>query len=214
MRIIFLAGTLLTLGCASEIDNKPAATVEDIQAAPEGTQQKEVKQPADITSDGEQAVWQQSETSKIEWVGAKVSGDHTGGFETFETTIEMEASTLKSISVSIDVNSMYSDNDRLTSHLLSDDFFDVKKFATATFKSTAIEEKSVAGATHLIKGELDLHGVKKALAFPATVETADGVQIKAEFTINRMLWGIIYPGKTDDLIKEDVLIKSNFAFVN
>jgi polyisoprenoid-binding protein YceI len=126
----------------------------------------------------------------------------------------MNGANLKSVTVSIDVNSMYSDNDRLTSHLLSDDFFDVKNFATATFKSTAIEEKSVAGATHLIKGELDLHGVKKALAFPATIKTADGVEINAEFTINRMLWGIVYPGKSDDLIKEDVLIKSNLTFVN
>ena len=29
----------------------------------------------------------------------------------------------------------------------------------------------------------------------------------AEFTIDRQLWGLAYPGKPDDLIKDQVLIK-------
>ena len=64
------------------------------------------------------------------------------------------------------------------------------------------------GATDTVTGDLELHGEKKSISFPATITvTADGVSGTAEFSINRKDFKIVYPGKPDDLIKDDVAIK-------
>lgn len=146
--------------------------------------------------------------SKVEWVGAKVTGKHDGKFNTFTGTIAVpegkpEQGTVK---VEIDTTSIESDDAKLTKHLKSEDFFGVEKFPKATFTSTAISPAT--DGKHTITGNLELHGVTKSISFPATIKTsADGVETDAEFVINRKDFGIVYPGKPDDLIKDDVLIK-------
>jgi polyisoprenoid-binding protein YceI len=101
-----------------------------------------------------------------------------------------------------------SDQEKLTGHLKSGDFFDVEKFPKATFTSTEIKPGGAGGATHTITGNLELHGVKKSISFPAKVTVdASAVKADAEFVINRKDFGLVYPGKPDDLIKDEVLIK-------
>ena len=64
------------------------------------------------------------------------------------------------------------------------------------------------GGTHVITGNLDLHGVSKSISFPATVRlSAAGVEVDSEFAINRKDFSIVYAGMPDDLIKDDVLMK-------
>ena len=101
---------------------------------------------------------------------------------------------------------MFSDSDRLTIHLLSEDFFEAKKYPTATFSSTKIENGTITGV-------LDMRMVKKEISFPATVTVKEQlVDIQSEFTINRRLWNINYNGRANDLIKDDVLIKLNVQY--
>lgn len=148
--------------------------------------------------------------SKVEYTGAKVTGKHPGGFDKFTGTVSLldNAVEKSSVSVEIDTDSLTSDNDKLTGHLKSPDFFDVAKFPKARFSSTAIKAGGEGGASHTITGNLDLHGVTKSITFPATIRvTAEGVEVDAEFAINRKDFGIVYPGMPDDLIKDDVAIK-------
>ena len=57
-------------------------------------------------------------------------------------------------------------------------------------------------------GEIDLHGVKKSISFPAEIQTsADAVMVKAEFAINRRDFNVNYPGMPNDLIRDNVIIK-------
>src|SRR5437588_8118911 len=60
------------------------------------------------------------------------------------------------------------DEDELTGHLKTPDFFDVAKYPKATFVSTKIERNTTGGATHTVSGNFDLHGVKASISFPAT----------------------------------------------
>jgi hypothetical protein len=39
------------------------------------------------------------------------------------------------------------------------------------------------------------------------VVSETGTQIIAEFSINRQNWGISYPGKPDNLIRDDVVVR-------
>ncbi|MFO7177066.1 MAG: YceI family protein [Pseudomonadota bacterium] len=150
------------------------------------------------------------EGSKLEWVGAKVSAKHDGGFRTFSGTIELpEGNPEKgSVSVEIDTASVFSDTEKLTGHLKSPDFFDVEKYPKARFTSTSIRPGGDNGATHTVTGNLELHGVTKSISFPAKIRVdADQVAVDAEFGINRKDFGIVYPGMPDDLIRDDVLIR-------
>ena len=104
--------------------------------------------------------------------------------------------------------SIWSDSDSLTGHLKGPDFFDVPKFAKTTFVTTEIKPGGDKGASHTITGNLDLHGVNKSITFPATVTiTPEGASLKTEFALNRNDFGIVYPGKADDLIRNEVVLK-------
>ena len=154
------------------------------------------------------------EGSTIAFVGAKVTGKHDGAFERFVGKIELpgEDPTQGSVAVEIETASLKADQEKLTKHLKSKDFFHVEEIPKASFKSAVIKAGGADGASHTVTGNLDLHGVTKEVTFPATITVADGkVTVKAEFVINRKDFGIVYPGMPDDLIKDDVLIKLEVA---
>jgi polyisoprenoid-binding protein YceI len=164
--------------------------------------------PAANPTQGVSYAFSQADSS-IEYVGAKVTGKHEGKLGTFSGSIQLVDNdpTKSSVVVDIDVRSITSDNEKLTTHLKSPDFFDVEKFPKASFKSTSIKAGGANGATHTITGNLELRGVSKQIAFPATIKVGEGVQVNAEFAINRKDFGINYAGMANDLIKDDVLLK-------
>ena len=151
-----------------------------------------------------------NENSKIEFVGAKVTGKHEGSFAAFRGNIALLDGdpTKSSVSAEVDMASLSVESAKLAGHLKSPDFFDVEKFAKAKFSSSAIKAGGEGGATHTVTGNLELHGVTHAITFPAQIKVeADTVNVLAEFAINRKDFSIVYPGKPDDLIKDDVLLK-------
>ena len=152
-----------------------------------------------------------AENSKVEFTGSKVTGKHDGGFKTFSGTIDLVNNKAEEskVAVDIDVNSIFTDDEKLTGHLKTADFFDVEKFPKASFVSTKIVPDAAKGAgNYTVTGDFDLHGQKKSITFPAKIEVKDDkVEVDAEFSINRKDFGIVYAGKTDDLIRDDVVIK-------
>lgn len=148
--------------------------------------------------------------SKIAFVGSKVTGKHDGSFGKFTGSVTLVGGdpTKGSVTVEFDTASITTDTPKLTGHLKSPDFFDVAKFPKAVFTSTSLKAGGDKGATHTVTGNLELHGASKSVTFPATIRlTGDGVEVDAEFSINRKDFGLNYPGKIDDLIRDDVLIR-------
>lgn len=195
--------------CDSGFENKPAATVQSQAAA--------VVAASAVAGSANDAAARTVklivERSEIGFVGAKITGTHAGKFNSFTGEATVVGSTPKQLAFTVQTDSLESDSEKLTGHLESPDFFDVQKFPTSTFQSTSILEKSTGDATHEITGNLTLHGVTKVITFPAKVTKApDAVTGTAEFTINRKDFGIVYPGKPDDLIKDDVLLKLKLVF--
>jgi polyisoprenoid-binding protein YceI len=190
---------LLTYGCANPAANKPKAAVAN--AAPE----RDSTKPADA-----EKLVISPENSKVEFVAAKVTRSHNGSFKQFTGAIDLVKNSVESSQVTIDIDagSVVTDEDALTKHLQTPDFFDVAKYPKASFTSTKIEAASAGGATHNVTGNFELHGVKKSITFPATIQVApDSVSVNAEFAINRKDFGLLYPGKADDLIRDGVVIK-------
>jgi len=196
--VFVLVVGFLVLGCEDPGAKVTSATVEpvnDEEARPE---------PAEGSTSFSLAI--NPSNSRLEFVGAKVTASHPGGFTDFSGKVEIGDPVEKSqVEVTIQTESLYADKEKLTKHLKSPDFFDVAQFPTATFRSTEIKKD---GDGHTITGDLTLHGITKRISFPATVAvTKDAVHANAEFSINRHDFGIAYPGMPDDLIRDLVVIK-------
>lgn len=151
------------------------------------------------------------ESSKVEFTGSKVTGKHDGGFKDFSGSIDLVNNKPEDSQVAVDIvmNSVYSDADGLTKHLQTGDFFEVEKYPKASFVSTKIVPDAAKGAdNYTVTGDLELRGQKKSVTFPAkiTVSPAD-VSVNTDFAINRKDFGIVYAGKADDLIRDDVVIR-------
>lgn len=151
------------------------------------------------------------ENSKVLFTGSKVTGKNEGGFNKFTGTVDLVNSKPEESRVSVDIEaaSIFTDTPDLTKHLQTADFFEVRKYPKASFVSTRIVPDTAKGAdNYTVTGDLELHGQKKAVTFPATIKVgADIVAVNAEFSINRKDFGINYAGPADNLIRDDVAIK-------
>ena len=206
---VLLPTITVALFALSGCSENPADNVEKakVESAPN---EKETPPPA-ATEPAEKKIFVFSDASKIEWTGSKVTGSHDGGFSNFVGKFEVAGGKLVAGGkhfVTVDMASVYSDNEKLTEHLKGADFFDVKKFPIARFQLK--EANQVEGDKYEISGILDMHGVAKKITFPATMNISAKetiLDMKAEFAINRKDFDIVYPGKPDDLIRDEVVAK-------
>ena len=90
----------------------------------------------------------------------------TGRFNDFDGSFEYDKASpeASSIDVVIDTTSLDSNHAERDKHLKGSDFLDVKKYPTATFKSTGFT--STGEGTGEITGDFTLHGVTKSITFP------------------------------------------------
>jgi polyisoprenoid-binding protein YceI len=205
--LFVLALALTASGCDDPAKGKPQAEVGSAKPTPTASAAGST-QPTGDTAAAEYTIV--TDQSKFEFVGSKVSGKHDGGFKTFKGTAKTAGGKAEggSVEIEVDMQSTWADDEKLTTHLKSGDFFDVEKHPTSKFVTTAIEKGGSDGATHTVTGNLTLRGETKSIKFPATITVeGDGAKVKAEFSINRKDFGIKYDGKADDLIRDDVVIK-------
>jgi len=201
-RTWFTVVGLMAFSLAGGCDNNPG---KDKARATVG-EAASVAQPA---SDAARYTFSQ-DGSKLGFVGAKVTGKHDGSFTAFSGRVNLVQGDPQrsSVEVEIDMNSITTDAEKLTAHLKSADFFDVARYPKAYFTSTSVRAGGEKGATHIVTGNLEMHGIKKSISFPCQIRvTGDGVEVDAEFAINRKDFGLAYPGMPDDLIRDDVVVK-------
>ncbi len=205
--VLTAALVLAACGDTSEIDNAPKATVQEPlkEKAPEPPKE-EAKAPAKrvvLPVDPGQ--------SSIGFLGAKVTGTHEGGVKGFSGALQWAGDAPVGLAISVDMTSLFADKEKLTGHLKSPDFFNVEAQPTAMFKSTKFEAGE--GGAYTVSGQMTLNGQTKEISFPATFETSDaGTKGDAKFQINRQDFGITYPGKPDDLIKDEVALTISLMF--
>ena len=188
----------------------------------------------EVTSENTGETWKLSTTeSKVEWVGTKVTGYHTGSVPLKNGEINVKDGDVKGGKFVMDLANMQvsgpkesdaKSNEKLLGHLKSADFFDVEKNPEGVFELTGVKpykgeaikdstdprqegisKYKVTDPTHTVNGNLTLKGITKNIEFPARItvsgNTAEAV---AKFNIDRKDWGIVYPGKRDDLIRDAI----------
>lgn len=130
--------------------------------------------------------------SKIEFVGTHVGDDpkpRLGGFKKFSGQIKLGSdNSVQSLMLEIDVNSVWTQFDKLTGHLKNSDFFETDTYPTAKFVSTKIETNDKGMK---ITGNLTLHGTTKEISFPVKGKLdANGVVMVSEFQLDRTMFGM------------------------
>ena len=137
------------------------------------------------------------DNTRIEFVGTHVGSDpnpRTGGFERFTGKVQLDPVTkqLQAVSVEIETASVWTEvGGRLTNHLKSPDFFEVREHPTIQFDTASITASAGSAAQYDLTGKLTLHGVTREISFPATVNvTDDGLTLSATFTIDRTDYGM------------------------
>jgi polyisoprenoid-binding protein YceI len=199
---LVLSPLILLAACSNPADGTAEATVN-----PPGQMEATISAVKPAAPTGKPFSLQPS--SKIEFVGSKVTGSHSGGFSKVAGEFFVEEGKLASSGhrIVIDNSSLWTDTDRLTGHLKNADFFDVANNPLSTFVATAIEQ---TGTDHKVSGDLTLHGVTRNISFPAQVTVSDNVvKIAAEFHIDRYDFEMKYAGQADNLIRKEVVIKLN-----
>ena len=146
----------------------------------------------------EQTVIVANDLVSVSFKGFGPGKEHTGSFSKINSTLSYKDGAFSGSAV-IDINSLTTDNEKVTAHLKTADFFDTAKYPTATFTPTKWDMTNAASGKFTMTGDLTLHGVKKAISFPVTYEEvtpAPNVRLaytklyKSTFTLNLKDFGI------------------------
>jgi len=119
-----------------------------------------------------------------------------------------------SIDISILVNSVNTGNEDRDIHLMDADFFDVKKFATITYKANKLESTETG---YVAKGDLTIKGITKQVDLPfkylgdgKNPMGVDFTAFEGKLKINRNDFGIIYgAGVLGDDVEIEFSIEAN-----
>jgi polyisoprenoid-binding protein YceI len=202
--------SLLTVACTKDVgEGKTKATVGEakpVEKAAEPAKKEAAKaepaKPAAAT-----ALPIDTARSKLTALGAKVTGKHLLEFSDWSGSVKMDGGNVAGLDFAVKVTAFTTDSERLANHLRSPDFFDVANHPEAKFVSTGITAAAGKDTTHNITGNLTLRGTTKSVTFPAKVTLTDKeARGTAEFVINRKDFKIVYPGKPDDLIQDNVVL--------
>ncbi len=132
------------------------------------------------------------QNSKIEFIGTHVGDDpkpRLGGFKNFKGEVKLAAdNSVEAINLEIDVKSLWTQFNKLTTHLNNADFFETNKYPYAKFVSSRV----TAGEKGMqVTGNLTLHGTTKEISFPVKGKLdQSGVVMVSEFKLDRTMFGM------------------------
>lgn len=142
-----------------------------------------------------------TQASSVAWKGTKKMGSaHNGGILVKEGTVTLDKKGQISAGdvvidmatiTNVDLKDSAEYHAKLLGHLSSEDFFNVAKFPTASFKLSKVTPKGKDEV--LIKGELTMIGKTAPIEFPAKVTVDKGVVTgEALVKVDRTKWGLKY----------------------
>ena len=133
----------------------------------------------------------QLDESFIAFVGSKKDIiSHECKFNEFATEVVFDNGMPVSLTASIAINSIETDTEKLTAHLLTDDFFSAETYDSMTFTSTGIEEDS--DGVYVVTGTLTIKDVSHEEVITMNISET---LLTAMHTIDRTLYGVGGPAE-------------------
>ncbi|MCF6131911.1 YceI family protein [Flavobacterium wongokense] len=157
--------------------------------------------------------------STINWVGKKVTGEHSGTVDFKEGNLIFKAGKVAGGNFTVDMTSLTSTDlsgdwkTKLDGHLKSEDFFGTEKNPTSTlvFKKIAAKGNGV----YTVTGDLTIKGITNPITFDLAVK---GDTASTKLTVDRTKYGIKYSSKSffenlgDKTIYDDFELNINLVF--
>jgi polyisoprenoid-binding protein YceI len=125
---------------------------------------------------------------KIKNLGFEVNGSFSG----LDGNVNFDLNNLvvSNFDVSVDANTINTDNELRDSHLRNESYFDVKNYPRIRFTSNKITPSNKNGTLFMF-GRLTIKNQTKEISFPFTATLSDsGYNFKGTFKINRSDFGI------------------------
>ncbi len=140
--------------------------------------------------------------SILSWNGKKVTGEHSGNIKLENGQLVVDGNKLTGGTFSFDMTSITCTdltdpgyNAKFIGHMKSEDFFNVAKYPTATYKITKVTPKG--GDAYDISGNMTIKGITNAVTFPATVKmSGNTVMADGKATLDRTKYDIRYGSKS------------------
>lgn len=135
----------------------------------------------------------QPNESQLAWTGKAAFSTYSlsGTIQLKNSSITVENQQVQSGSFVFDMKSMDGESKDLIKHLKSKDFFEVKKYKTATFKINTI--KISKENQWIAEGDLTIKNKTKAIAFLITQNVVGNqLMVKGKAIINRTEFGITF----------------------
>ena len=157
--------------------------------------------------------------SSINWVGKKVTGEHSGNITLKEGTLIFKGKKVVGGNFTVDMTTINTTDlegkskANLDGHLKSEDFFGTEKFPTATLVIKSIGEK--AANVYSVTADLTIKGKTEPVKFELTVAATTAT---AEFKVNRTKYDIKYGSGSfftdlgDKTIADDFDLNVKLAF--
>ena len=172
-----------------------------------------------FANDSIDTVYVDKQNSQVNWIGRKVTGEHSGYINLSSGWIVLKNSIPITGSIIIDMHSITTTDIespewslKLTNHLKNDDFFSVDSFPEASIKIHSAIKYNEKNKFEILAA-LTIRGITHDISFPIQLESKDNIMTATgSIDINRTLFNIKYksgkyfPDLGDRMIYDDFTI--------
>ena len=165
-----------------------------------------------------------NESSKLDWRATHLGGvgERFGIISLKDASFLVNNGVLSNAKVDIDMLSLSVDSfseeeaeqkEKLTGHLLADDFFKTETYPTSTFELTSIESTE-GDYNSALTGNLTILDATKSITFNANVNVSDESvsMVSEKFIIDRTDWGLSYHIEGSEGVPVDYIISNDLEF--
>ena len=157
----------------------------------------------------------------MNWIGRKVTGQHSGILKLSEGSIILENSTINSGLLVFDMKTIQTTDIEsiggrrsLDSHLMNEDFFFVDSFPKAylTIKKSSLINLHLVNPTNFITADLTIRGITNEISFPISiVKSESSYSASGTIDVDRTLYNIRYKSNKFFSGLGDRIIYDNFT---
>ena len=198
--LLFIATIALTLATLARVFNteqtntqsaEPSTIAQNIER---NTETNTSRSGSRLTSNNHLAVWQiDYENSFIRFRGEQAGAPFEGTWQSWSAKLQFDANALNHshFDVSIDTNSVFSNDKDRDDYIRSDDFFNSTQFSEAKYTATEFTINDTNKNEFTAKGNLSVKGLNKSLPLTFIIEkSGQTITLNGKASIDRLAWNI------------------------
>ncbi len=158
-------------------------------------------------------------SSTINWIGKAAFNSYApkGTLKSKSGTLILNGKNLKSLKLTIDMNSLHHENKDLKAHLRNKDFFEVKKYRTALFN--LVEPATIVEGKNTLVGDMTIKNRTNRVQLEVTIQiTSNELKISYDIELDRTKYDVTFNSPSffkklkDNAIADIFKIKGTFVF--